>query len=119
MVPAVNDTLFPLEPTPDSPRGARAGRQDLSSLRSTPGPAAAAVAGRVAAGGASGPLRERAGGRGVGPECDPRRLHRGTRIPALRPAVDAQAAIYGYCTGQRSSRGIEKRCWDDVGFRYL
>src|SRR5438132_1940550 len=27
--------------------------------------------------------------------------------------------IYGYCTGQRSSRVIEKRCWDDVGFRYL
>jgi hypothetical protein len=27
--------------------------------------------------------------------------------------------IYGYCTGQRSSRGIEKRCWDDVAFRYL
>src|SRR2546428_9544672 len=27
--------------------------------------------------------------------------------------------IYGYCTGQRSSRVIEKRCWDDVAFRYL
>ncbi len=27
--------------------------------------------------------------------------------------------IYGYCTGQRSSRGIEKRCCDDVAFRYL
>jgi hypothetical protein len=27
--------------------------------------------------------------------------------------------IYGYCTGQRSSRGIERRCQDDVAFRYL
>jgi Transposase DDE domain/Transposase domain (DUF772) len=27
--------------------------------------------------------------------------------------------MYGYCTGQRSSRVIEKRCWDDVAFRYL
>jgi len=27
--------------------------------------------------------------------------------------------IYGYCTGVRSSRGIERRCVDDVAFRYL
>lgn len=27
--------------------------------------------------------------------------------------------IYGYSTGQRSSRGIERRCWDDAAFRYL
>jgi transposase len=27
--------------------------------------------------------------------------------------------IYGYCIGQRSSRGIERRCQDDVAFRYL
>src|SRR5437870_11710651 len=39
--------------------------------------------------------------------------------PPYDPRLMLKLLIYGYCTGQRSSRGIEKRCWDDVGFRYL
>jgi transposase len=39
--------------------------------------------------------------------------------PPYDPRLMVKLLIYGYCTGQRSSRGIEKRCWDDVGFRYL
>jgi len=27
--------------------------------------------------------------------------------------------IYGYSTGVRSSRAIERKCVDDVGFRFL
>jgi transposase len=39
--------------------------------------------------------------------------------PPYDPRLMVKLLIYGYCTGQRSSRGIEKRCWDDVAFRYL
>src|SRR5438105_10077748 len=39
--------------------------------------------------------------------------------PPYDPRLMLKLLIYGYCTGQRSSRGIEKRCWDDVGFRHL
>src|SRR6266566_3260534 len=39
--------------------------------------------------------------------------------PPYDPRLMVKLLIYGYCTGQRSSRVIEKRCWDDVGFRYL
>src|SRR2546430_4093709 len=39
--------------------------------------------------------------------------------PPYDPRLMVKLLIYGYCTGQRSSRGIEKRCWDDVGYRYL
>ena len=39
--------------------------------------------------------------------------------PPFDPRLMLKLLIYGYCTGQRSSRGIEKRCWDDVAFRYL
>jgi len=37
--------------------------------------------------------------------------NRGAGIPALRPAADGQAADLRVLHGQRSSRGIEKRCW--------
>src|SRR2546430_8877204 len=50
------------------------------------------VAGGVAAGEAPGPLRERTDGGGTGSERDPRGLHRGARLPTLRPAADGQAA---------------------------
>ena len=39
--------------------------------------------------------------------------------PPYDPRLMLKLLIYGYCTGQRSSRGIEKRCHDDVAFRYL
>jgi len=39
--------------------------------------------------------------------------------PPYDPRLMLKLLIYGYCTGQRSSRGIERRCQDDVGFRYL
>jgi transposase len=39
--------------------------------------------------------------------------------PPYDPRLMLKLLIYGYCTGQRSSRGIEQRCWDDVAFRYL
>jgi transposase len=39
--------------------------------------------------------------------------------PPYDPRLMVKLLVYGYCTGQRSSRGIEKRCWDDVAFRYL
>jgi transposase len=39
--------------------------------------------------------------------------------PPYDPRLMLKLLIYGYCTGQRSSRGIERRCLDDVAFRYL
>src|SRR2546430_5998581 len=39
--------------------------------------------------------------------------------PPYDPRLMVKLLIYGYCTGQRSSRVIEKRCHDDVAFRYL
>jgi transposase len=39
--------------------------------------------------------------------------------PPYDPRLMLKLLIYGYCTGQRSSRGIERRCQDDVAFRYL
>src|SRR5207249_4228336 len=39
--------------------------------------------------------------------------------PPYDPRLMLKLLIYGYCTGKRSSRGIEKRCHDDVAFRYL
>jgi transposase len=39
--------------------------------------------------------------------------------PPYDPRLMLKLLIYGYCAGQRSSRVIEKRCWDDVAFRYL
>src|SRR2546429_7877662 len=39
--------------------------------------------------------------------------------PPYNPRLMLKLLIYGYCIGQRSSRGIERRCQDDVAFRYL
>jgi transposase len=38
--------------------------------------------------------------------------------PPYDPRLMLKLLIYGYCTGQRSSRGIERRCQDDVAFRF-
>src|SRR2546426_6483776 len=43
----------------------------------------------------------------------------GLGYPPYDPRLMLKLLIYGYCTGQRSSRGIERRCQDDVAFRYL
>lgn len=39
--------------------------------------------------------------------------------PPYDPRLMVKLLIYGYCTGQLSSRGLERRCHDDVAFRYL
>jgi transposase len=39
--------------------------------------------------------------------------------PPYDPRMMVKLLIYGYTTGHRSSRGIERRCFDDVAFRYL
>jgi transposase len=39
--------------------------------------------------------------------------------PPYDPRMMVKLLIYGYTTGHRSSRGIERRCLDDVAFRYL
>lgn len=40
-------------------------------------------------------------------------------FPPYDPRLMLKLLIYGYVTGVRSSRGIEKRCHDDVAFRFL
>jgi len=40
-------------------------------------------------------------------------------FPPYDPRLMLKLLIYGYTTGVRSSRGIEKRCHDDVAFRFL
>jgi transposase len=40
-------------------------------------------------------------------------------FPPYDPRLMVRLLIYGYTTGVRSSRAIERRCVDDVAFRYL
>lgn len=40
-------------------------------------------------------------------------------FPPYDPRLMLKILIYGYMTGARSSRGIERRCHDDVAFRFL
>jgi transposase len=40
-------------------------------------------------------------------------------FPPYDPRLMLKILIYGYTTGVRSSRGIERRCHDDVAFRFL
>jgi transposase len=39
--------------------------------------------------------------------------------PPYDPRLMVRLLVYGYTTGTRSSRAIERRCVDDVAFRYL
>ncbi|MFL6110423.1 MAG: transposase, partial [Catenulispora sp.] len=39
--------------------------------------------------------------------------------PPYDPRLMVRLLIYGYTTGVRSSRAIERKCVDDVAFRYL
>jgi len=43
----------------------------------------------------------------------------GRGAPPFDPRLMVRLLIYGYATGVRSSRAIEKRCVDDVPFRWL
>lgn len=43
----------------------------------------------------------------------------GRGAPAYHPAMMVKLLVYGYCTGVRSSRRIERATYDDVAFRYL
>src|SRR6476469_7123442 len=40
-------------------------------------------------------------------------------FPPYDPRLMVRLLIYGYTTGVRSSRAIERKCVDDVAFRYL
>ena len=40
-------------------------------------------------------------------------------FPPYDPRLMLKLLIYGYVTGVRSSRAIERRCHDDVAFRFL
>lgn len=40
-------------------------------------------------------------------------------FPPYDPRLMVRLLVYGYTTGVRSSRAIERRCVDDVAFRYL
>src|SRR3989441_9636299 len=102
-----------------SKRRSRGGREELPALRPQPGPVAAAVAGGVAAGEAPGPLRERTGGGGTDLSAIRAAYTEERGYPPYDPRLMVKLLIYGYCTGQRSSRVIEGRCHDDVAFRYL
>lgn len=43
----------------------------------------------------------------------------GRGAPAYHPAMVVKLLVYGYCTGVRSSRRIERATYDDVAFRFL
>jgi transposase len=43
----------------------------------------------------------------------------GSGRPAHDPAMMVALLLYGYCVGERSSRRIERRCWEDVAFRVV
>lgn len=43
----------------------------------------------------------------------------GRGAPAYHPSLMVKLLVYGYCTGVRSSRRIERATWDDVAFRFL
>jgi transposase len=39
--------------------------------------------------------------------------------PAYEPAMMVALVLYSYAKGQRSSRGIERECWEDVAYRVI
>lgn len=43
----------------------------------------------------------------------------GRGAPPYHPAMLVKLLVYGYCTGVRSSRRIERATYDDVAFRFL
>jgi transposase len=39
--------------------------------------------------------------------------------PAYDPEMMVALIVYAYCRGERSSRGIERECWEDVAYRVI
>jgi transposase len=39
--------------------------------------------------------------------------------PAYDPSMMVALILYSYCRGERSSRGIERECWEDVAYRVI
>jgi transposase len=39
--------------------------------------------------------------------------------PAYEPSMMVALVLYSYAKGQRSSRGIERECWEDVAYRVI
>jgi len=123
MVPAIDDTLFPLEPTPNLPPVKEEERAPVAKTFRPYDPHQVLLLppsldewlpeGHLAR--FVSELVEEAldlsAIRAVYTE------ERG--YPPYDPRLMVKLLIYGYCTGQRSSRVIEKRCHDDVAFRYL
>jgi hypothetical protein len=74
---------------------------------------------RLAAGGPVGVVRVGVGGadRSVGVLCllSPGRLGRA----AFEPRMMVALLLYAYARGERSSRGIERRCVEDVAYRVI
>ena len=123
MVPAIDDTLFPLEPTPDSPPVREEERGPVAKTFRPYDPHQVLLLP---------PSLEEWLPEGHLARFVSELVEEALDLSAIRaayteergyppydPRLMVKLLIYGYCTGQRSSRGIEKRCWDDVAFRYL
>jgi transposase len=122
MVPATNDTLFPFEPTPDVP----AVEEERAPVTKTfrpydphqilllPPSLDEWLPERHLARFVSELVEEALDLSAIRAAYVEERGY-----PPYDPRLMLKLLIYGYCTGQRSSRGIEKRCHDDVAFRYL
>jgi transposase len=57
-------------------------------------------------------------------EMDLRRFEDGYRLggagrPAYDPAMMVAVLLYAYARGNRSSRGIERACWEDVAYKVI
>ena len=122
MVPAVNDTLFPIEPTPDTPATAVERAPVAKTFRAydphqillLPPSLDEWLPERHLARFVSELVEEALDLSAIRAAYVEERGY-----PPYDPRLMVKLLIYGYCTGQRSSRVIEKRCHDDVAFRYL
>jgi transposase len=122
MVPATNDTLFPIEPTPDTPPVAEERAPVAKTFRPYDPDQVLLLPPSLDEW-----LPERHLARFVSEMVEEALDLSAIRAayveergyPPYDPRLMVKLLIYGYCTGQRSSRVIEKRCHDDVAFRYL
>src|SRR5690349_3671017 len=122
MVPAANNTLFPIEPIPDTPATAAVWAPVAKTFRPYDPHQILLLPPSLDEW-----LPERHLARFVSELVDEALDLSAIRAgyveergyPPYDPRLMVKVLIYGYCTGQRSSRVIEKRCHDDVAFRYL
>jgi transposase len=122
MVPATNDTLFPFEPTPDAlpveeeraPVAKTFRPYDPHQILLLPPSLDEWLPERHLARFVSELVEEALDLSAIRAAYVEERGY-----PPYDPRLMLKLLIYGYCTGQRSSRVIEKRCHDDVAFRYL